>query len=116
MSKSHSRRAVLAGIATAPALAAPALALSGPDPTGWDAKAALARLEQVIETLRTCAVCDGWHPNGLDEAAASRVLAYFRTGCPEDSAADFAEREAAFDFIRATGNRSIGSSAAMRAA
>jgi hypothetical protein len=26
------RRAVLAGIATAPALAAPALALSGPDP------------------------------------------------------------------------------------
>jgi hypothetical protein len=32
MSKSHSRRAVLAGIATAPALAAPALALSGPDP------------------------------------------------------------------------------------
>jgi hypothetical protein len=35
MSKSHSRRAVLAGIATAPALAAPALALSSiePDPS-----------------------------------------------------------------------------------
>jgi hypothetical protein len=32
MSKSHSRRAILAGIATAPALAAPAMALSGPDP------------------------------------------------------------------------------------
>jgi hypothetical protein len=34
MSKDHSRRAVLAGIATAPALAAPALALTsaGPDP------------------------------------------------------------------------------------
>jgi hypothetical protein len=32
MSKSHSRRAVLAGIAAAPALAAPALALSEPDP------------------------------------------------------------------------------------
>jgi hypothetical protein len=34
MSKSHSRRAVLAGIAAAPALAAPALALTsaGPDP------------------------------------------------------------------------------------
>jgi hypothetical protein len=34
MSKSHSRRATLAGIATAPALDAPALALSGtgPDP------------------------------------------------------------------------------------
>ena len=32
MSTTTSRRAVLAGIATAPALAAPALALSGPDP------------------------------------------------------------------------------------
>ena len=34
MSKSHSRRAILAGIAAAPVLAAPALALSsaGPDP------------------------------------------------------------------------------------
>lgn len=32
MSKSHSRRAVLAGIATAPVLAAPAVASSGPDP------------------------------------------------------------------------------------
>jgi hypothetical protein len=33
MPKSHSRRAILAGIATAPALAAPALALNaGPDP------------------------------------------------------------------------------------
>jgi hypothetical protein len=32
MSKIHSRRAVLAGIAASPALAAPALALSGPDP------------------------------------------------------------------------------------
>ena len=30
--KNTTRRAVLAGIATAPALAAPALALSGPDP------------------------------------------------------------------------------------
>ena len=32
MSKNHSRRAVLAGIAAAPAFAAPALALSEPDP------------------------------------------------------------------------------------
>jgi hypothetical protein len=32
MSKSHSRRAILVGIAAAPALAGPPLALSGPDP------------------------------------------------------------------------------------
>jgi hypothetical protein len=79
------------------------VALSGPDPTGWDARAALARLEQLVETLRTRAVCEGWHPNGLDEAAATRALAYFRAGCPEESDEDFAEREAAFDFISSHG-------------
>ena len=102
----HSRRAILAGIAAAPAaLAAPALALppSAPDPANWNPKAALARLEQMIETLRTCAVCDGWHPNGLDEAAAARSLAYFRAGLPEESDHDFAERDAALEFISSHG-------------
>jgi hypothetical protein len=101
----HSRRAVLAGIATAPALAAPALAMSGPgpdDPIGW-VKEAQQRLEEMIDTLRTCVVCDGWHPNGLDEAAAARALAYFRAGFPEESAEDFAERKAMGDFVRSHG-------------
>jgi hypothetical protein len=53
----------------------------------------------MIETLRACAVCDGWHPNGLDEAAAARALACFRAGLPEESDHDFAERDAAFKFI-----------------
>ena len=102
MTNIHSRRAILAGIAATPALAVPALAASAtalvPE-TGWDVAAALCRLEQTIETLRTCVVCKGWHPNGLEEPAAARALAYFRAGCPEESDEDFAEREAAFDFI-----------------
>jgi hypothetical protein len=56
MSKSHSRRAVLAGIATAPALAAaPALALSGPDPI-------FAAIEEYTTavTARTAAMCACW--------------------------------------------------------
>ena len=52
MSKSHSRRAILAGIAAASALAAPALALSGPDPifAAIEAhKRAYAAVDQIID-------------------------------------------------------------------
>jgi hypothetical protein len=95
----------VASLASATALASSsALAPAMPvEPDGWDARAALARLEQVIEALRTCVVCEGWHPNGLDEATAARALAYFRAGCPEESDEDFVEREAAFDFISGHG-------------
>ena len=91
----------VASLASATALASSS-ALA-PTDTGMDAAAALRRLEQMIDTLRTCAVCDGWHPNGLDEAGANRALAYFRAGCPEESDKDFAERGAAFDFISSHG-------------
>jgi hypothetical protein len=97
-----SRRAVLAGITATPALALPALAASAtalPPATGRDAAATLHRLEQMIDILRTRVVCKGWHPNGLDETAAARTLAYFRAGFPEESEEDFVEREAVFDFI-----------------
>lgn len=108
MSKSHSRRAILAGIAAAPVAAVPALAVAsetkprilGATPDTDDPKAALARLEQVIDILRTRHVRDGWHDGGgLDEAAAARALAYFRAGCPEETDQDFVERDAATDFI-----------------
>ena len=74
-----------------------------PTTSEWDAAAALQRLEQVIDTLRTRFVCKGWHPNGLDETAAARALAYFRAGCPEESDEDFAERKAAFGFVSGHG-------------
>jgi hypothetical protein len=51
------------------------------------AAAALGRTEFVIECLRTRFVCEGWHGRGLDEDAATRTLAYFRSwaaGGPDD--------------------------------
>jgi hypothetical protein len=68
-----SRRAVLAGAVTLPALAVPAIA-GTPSET-------LKRAEQVIDLLRTRYVCHGWK---IDEQAAERVLAYFRAGAPDD--------------------------------
>jgi len=44
-------------------------------------EAQMARLEQVVNVLRTRHVCEGWT---LDEARAERALAYFRKGCPDD--------------------------------
>jgi hypothetical protein len=55
MSKTTSRRAVLAGAAD--------------------------RAEQLIHMLRTCHVREGWQ---IDEESAERVLAYFRDGAPDD--------------------------------
>jgi hypothetical protein len=45
------------------------------------AAASLARLERVLEMLRTCYVCDGFK---MDEDGAERALRYFRAGCPDD--------------------------------
>jgi hypothetical protein len=43
--------------------------------TQRDARAALARAEQVIDTLRTRYICAGW---ALDEEGAAYVLRYYR--------------------------------------
>ena len=86
-------------LATPAALASSSAAV--PAAESFDVKAALARLEQIIEILRTRAVCHGWHDGGgLDETGAARALAYFRAGCPEESDKDFAERREVFQFLR----------------
>lgn len=60
---------------TSPAIAGPA---ECPDQIAVER---LARAEQMIELLRSRYICDGWK---LDEAAAERVLGFFRTSvqCP----------------------------------
>jgi hypothetical protein len=94
MSK-FSRRSLVAGAATLPALSFPvaatasATAVSSPsvaeaiDPKG-DA-AALARCEQIVDVLRSSFVREGW---SLDEAGAESALSYFKnpvvTGPGED--------------------------------
>jgi hypothetical protein len=65
-----------------------------------DHHAILARAEQMIDLLRTCYICDGWHGKGLDEVAAERMLQYFRRladGAPEDD--QDPEWEAAVAFV-----------------
>jgi hypothetical protein len=50
------------------------------------AKAWLARVEQIVDYLGDCYVCDGWH-EGFDRTGAERTLAYFRAaaaGEPDD--------------------------------
>src|SRR5262245_53915434 len=70
MSTETSRRALLAGAAAMPALAVPAIASDAV----FDRQAALARLEHIVNVLRTSYVRDGWR---LDEARAASVLANF---------------------------------------
>jgi hypothetical protein len=76
----------LAGAAIPIAGVVPALALAADNPI--DYAGALARAEQVIDYLRTCHVCEGWHGRGLDEEAAERMLQYFRNPPPEDDPDD----------------------------
>jgi hypothetical protein len=96
------RRAFVASLPLAAATMAPAAAtaLTGlaPQAADLDYSAALARAEQMIETLRSSVVCDGWHGHGLDEELAARMLAYFRqlaAGGPEDDD----EFDAVLDFV-----------------
>jgi hypothetical protein len=46
-----------------------------------DLPAQIARLEEAINLLRTCHVCEGWK---MDEEGAERALRYVRAGCPDD--------------------------------
>jgi hypothetical protein len=76
MSKT-SRRAVLAGAATLPALAVPAAAAVADS----DAAGITARTEQVIDLLRTCYIGSNWK---IDEEAAEKVLHWARAGAADD--------------------------------
>jgi hypothetical protein len=60
-----------AAVAAAPAVAAPT---NSPDVV-VDHRAILARVEEIIDLLRTRHIQDGWQ---MDEEGASRALAYFR--------------------------------------
>jgi hypothetical protein len=68
--------AAAGSIATlAPAVAAPASSTPPSPDFEIDHKAILARVEQIVDLLRTCYVREGWK---IDEAAADRALRYFR--------------------------------------
>src|ERR1700722_3101241 len=99
-----SRRAVLAGVASAALLpiaaAVPTAAPAMPsDPDGLDRPAALARMEQVVDLLRTCYVREGWK---IDNEAAERALAFMRQFAKDGSEPDDG-REATLDFLHSHG-------------
>ncbi|WP_375788436.1 hypothetical protein ACE10Z_14080 [Bradyrhizobium sp. Pha-3] len=64
-------------VSTAAVAAAPAAAKSSPadEPLAIDHKGILARVEQIIDLLRTRYICDGWK---IDEDGAARALDCFR--------------------------------------
>jgi hypothetical protein len=64
-----------------------------------DRTAALARMEQIVDLLRTCYVREGWK---IDEAAAHRALEYSRQYAKDGSDPDEG-REATMDFLRSHG-------------
>src|ERR1700722_17786495 len=99
-----SRRAVLAGLIPAIALpiaaAVPTVTSAMPsDPDGLDRSGALARMEQVVDLLRTCYVREGWK---IDNEAAERALAFMRQFAKDGSEPDDG-REATLDFLHSHG-------------
>jgi hypothetical protein len=76
-----------------------------------DAKAALARVKEIISTLRNCSVCKSWQTkvgdgfmSKLDEAAAKRMLAYFRQQAKNGGAfRNSPGWQAALDFLKEHG-------------
>jgi hypothetical protein len=64
-----------------------------------DHHAILARIEQIIDLLRTCHVREGWR---LDEEGAERTLRYFRY-CADGGQDDFHEFTAASKFLYRNG-------------
>jgi hypothetical protein len=87
-----------AALPVAVALPVPALAVK-PDPTGLDRPAALARMEQVVDLLRTCYVREGWK---IDNEAAESALAFMRQFAKDGSEPDDG-REATLDFLYSHG-------------
>jgi hypothetical protein len=74
---STSRRTIMnMFVSTAAMAAAPAVAASPNSPdVVIDHRAILARVEEIIDLLRTRHIRDGWQ---MDEKGATRALAYFR--------------------------------------
>jgi hypothetical protein len=64
-----------------------------------DHRAILARVEQIIDLLRTRYVCDGWK---LDEEGAERTLRYFRH-CADGGRDNNREYTAAREFLYRNG-------------
>ncbi len=64
-----------------------------------DRAAALVRMEQVVDLLRTCYVREGWK---IDDVAAERALEFVRQYAKDGSESDEG-REAALDFLRSHG-------------
>lgn len=64
-------------VSTAAVAAAPALAMNSAadEPLAIDHKGILARVEQIVDLLRTRYICDGWK---MDEDGAARALDDFR--------------------------------------
>ncbi|TYL91326.1 hypothetical protein FXB40_28920 [Bradyrhizobium rifense] len=63
-------------VSSAAVAAAPAIAMNSAshEPVA-DSQGILARVEQIVDALRTSYICEGWE---IDEAGADRALAYFR--------------------------------------
>src|ERR1700730_4959281 len=66
---------------------------------GIDHRATLARVEQIIDLLRTCHVREGWR---LDEEGAERTLRYFRR-CADGGRDNNREYTAAREFLYRNG-------------
>jgi hypothetical protein len=67
-----SRRAILAGAASVPALALPAVVAAAPTaPDATRESAIVVRAEQIVDLLRTRRICEGWK---LDKVRADQFL------------------------------------------
>jgi hypothetical protein len=98
----RSRRAVLAGMASAgalPIVAAIPTAAAPAMPAGSERAGAFARMEQIVELLRTCYVREGWK---IDDEAAERALAFARQYAKDGSETDEGH-QAAIDFVGSHG-------------
>jgi hypothetical protein len=126
-----SRRAILAGLAVSPALAASTLTLAGATALSLEASlkttapalatdsasspvllddgpvGALARFDMLLDRLRNLHICNGW---SVDEMGAAQALQYFREraaagtwAIDEDNEAEMAKELATSDFLREHG-------------
>ncbi|MET4601091.1 hypothetical protein ABIB90_000542 [Bradyrhizobium sp. JR4.1] len=92
-------------VSSAAVVTAPAVAMNlAPHEPVIDHQGNLARVEQIVDVLRTRYICEGWQ---MDEAGAARALIYFRRhveGPPfENEDEDTAAYHQALEFFRSHG-------------